>query len=178
MVPCREPLCERVGRQFLKSASTPGLLFRRECFSVDKGFICAIIYIGKGAADRRFAPPMLLRSNRQVGSLGRLLLFCQQNDFDNQTDETDDECTKQKQFRICNHVVTPFPQRTGGKEAHPLLMGEQTAYRGASRSESEFSDCQRQSHQYLLWQRPGSEEPTVFQQITNHPSTIYNCIAR
>ena len=124
MVPCREPLYERVSRRPLKSASTPGLLFRRECFPVDNGFICAIIYIGKGAADRRFAPPTLLRSNRQVGSLGRLLLFCQQNDFDNQTDETDDECTKQKQFRICNHVVTPFPVRTGGKEDHPLLLGE------------------------------------------------------
>ena len=50
----------------------------------------------------------------------------------------------------------------GAKKLTPLYWGEKTAYRGATRRKSDFSDCRRQSHHNLLWQRPGSEEHNHF----------------
>ena len=128
--------------------------------------------IEKGAAGRRLAPYVITRSNRRLGSLWRLFL-CRLNDQGNDANEYKRIL---KQFRICNHVITPF--RVGGKEAAPIKEGQPPTVTGKHRKENITAFDKRQArtissglclcwktHDLSLWERWHGKAVT---ERTNH----------
>lgn len=87
---------------------------------LDTTQIYGIMSIEKGAADRRLAPVSYKEVTAWLGSLGRLLLFCNLN---NQTGQADKYKTKLKQLIISYHTDHPLPLGTGGKEGSPPVRG-------------------------------------------------------
>ena len=68
-----------------------------------------ILKIKRGAAGRR-EPPFTKRSNRTVGTVGRLLLFIVVN-MDEQSQNAHDELTDQDQFRMSHHMYHLPPRK-------------------------------------------------------------------
>ena len=60
---------------------------------------------------------LVTRSNRQVGELGRLLLFIIY--LDDQGNDADDQNTELKQVGIGHHAITPLRCSGGGKKFRP-----------------------------------------------------------
>ena len=79
-----------------------------------------ILKIKRGAAGRR-EPPFTKRSNRAVGTVGRLLLFIY---LENQRNDADDQNAELKQVGISDHAITPLLCSGGGKEKCGLLPKE------------------------------------------------------
>ena len=73
-----------------------------------------ILKIKRGAAGRR-EPPFTKRSNRTVGTVGRLLLFAVQE----QVNDTNDQDADLNEIRIRDHLHHPLRCSGGGKKFRP-----------------------------------------------------------
>ena len=73
-----------------------------------------ILKIKRGAAGRR-EPPFTKRSNRTVGTVGRLLLFPVQE----QVNDTNDQDADLNEIRIRDHLHHPLLCSGGGKKLRP-----------------------------------------------------------
>ena len=88
-------------------------------WGIDKRWKAGIMKIKRGAAGRR-EPPFTKRSNRAVGTVGRLLLFAVQE----QVNDTNDQNADLNEIRIRDHDITPLLCSGGGKEKCGLLPKE------------------------------------------------------
>lgn len=66
----------------------------------------------------------------ELGSLGRLLLFCDLND---QTNDADNHKTELKQFRICKHEHHPLSLE-GAKKSPPGWRGQPPTVAGSAKA--------------------------------------------
>ena len=94
-------------------------------WGIDKRWKAGIMKIRGGAAGRR-EPPFTKRSNRTVGTVGRLLLFAVQE----QVNDTNDQNADLNEIRIRDHDITPLRCSGGGtKEVWPPPERGAPAYR-------------------------------------------------
>ena len=88
-------------------------------WGIDKRWKAGIMKIRGGAAGRR-EPPFTKRSNRTVGTVGRLLLFAVQE----QVHDTNDQDADLNEIRIRDHDITPLRCSGGGSKKCGLLPKE------------------------------------------------------